>query len=79
MHSWMAVSPGISFGITKDEYAQRKHKADACTALRTMVVHGLRSRLSLQDDKELIWESDLQWCHNDGRAPKCTEFDWLVD
>jgi len=62
----------------KDE-RRDKHKADARTALRTMVVYGIKSHLSHPDDEKLIWEGDLQWCHSDGHTPQCTEFDWLVD
>lgn len=60
---------------------QRKLRADTRTALRTMVVHGQRGRLSfsLPDDEKVIWEGDLQWCHTDGRTPSCEDFDWLVD
>jgi hypothetical protein len=58
---------------------KQKHKADARTALRTMVVHGLRHRLSLPDYEGVIWRGDLQWRHTDGRTPRCEEFDWLVD
>jgi hypothetical protein len=58
---------------------KRKHKANARTALRTMVVHGLTSRLSLPDDEMVTWRGDLQWYHTDGRTPRCEDFDWLVD
>ncbi|KAG1775153.1 hypothetical protein EV702DRAFT_1199479 [Suillus placidus] len=43
--------------------SQRKYKAGVRTGLRTMVVHGLDCRLSLPDEKELIWK----------------DYDWLVD
>ncbi|KAG2040400.1 hypothetical protein BDR03DRAFT_1089823 [Suillus americanus] len=59
--------------------AKLKHRASARTALRTMLVHGLSSRLSRPDDEELIWRGDLQWRHSDEREPSCEEFDWLVD
>ncbi|OJA12112.1 hypothetical protein AZE42_06628 [Rhizopogon vesiculosus] len=64
---------------TKDEGAQRRYKADARTALRTMVVYGMESRLSLPDDEELIWEGNLEWYRNDRLTPQIEEFDWLVD
>ncbi|KAG1720499.1 uncharacterized protein EDB91DRAFT_1177968 [Suillus paluster] len=59
--------------------APRKHRADARTALRTMVVHGLDTRLSLPDDEQLIWNGDIRWRHRDGNEPDCEEFDWLID
>ncbi|OJA21309.1 hypothetical protein AZE42_11109 [Rhizopogon vesiculosus] len=63
---------------TKDEAAQRRCKADARTALRTMVVYGMESRLSHPDDEQLIWEGNLEW-YRDGLAPQSEEFNWLVD
>ncbi|OJA11725.1 hypothetical protein AZE42_11467 [Rhizopogon vesiculosus] len=63
-----------------DNEAQRKNAADARTALRTMVVHGLSSgRLCLPDDERLIWRGDLRWRHGNGSTPSCDEFDWLID
>jgi hypothetical protein len=44
-----------------------------------MVVHGLTDHLSLPDDEELIWFGDLLWCHSNGHAPSCEDFDWLID
>ena len=63
----------------KKEEDRRKHKADARTALRTMVVYGRSYRLSLPDDEDLIWNADLRWSHDGGIAPSHEEFDWLVD
>ncbi|KAG1886676.1 hypothetical protein F4604DRAFT_1675549 [Suillus subluteus] len=59
--------------------AKPKLQASARTALRTMLVHGLSSRLSRPDDEELIWRGDLQWHHSNEREPSCEEFDWLID
>jgi hypothetical protein len=58
---------------------QSKHRVDARTALRALVVHGLPHRLSRPDDEDLIWEGDLRWRRSDGRKPGCEEFDWLVN
>jgi hypothetical protein len=58
---------------------QRKHQADARTALRSMAVHGQSHRISRPDDEVLTWNGVLSWCHSDGRKPSCEEFDWLVD
>jgi len=63
---------------SEDDGDRQRHIADACTALRTMVVHGLTDRLSLPDDEVLIWNGDLSWCHSDGRTPSCEEFGWLI-
>jgi hypothetical protein len=60
-------------------YAKLRHRADVRTALRTMVVHGRGEHLSRPDDEELIWYGNLRWWHNEGLAPSCAEFDWLVD
>ena len=65
--------------MTNGQDERKKLKADARTALRTMVVHGQRGHFSRPDDEKLIWDGDLQWCHKDGRTPCCEEFDWLVD
>jgi hypothetical protein len=54
-------------------------QANARTALRTVVVHGLDICISRPDDEELIWCGDLRWHHANGRTPSCEEFDWLVD
>ncbi|KAG1838911.1 hypothetical protein DFJ58DRAFT_120860 [Suillus subalutaceus] len=59
--------------------AKPKLRANARTALRTMLVHGLSSRLSRPNEEELIWRGDLQWRHSDEREPSCEEFDWLID
>jgi hypothetical protein len=67
------------FKMTEKVVDQPKHYADARTALRTMVVHGLGYRLLLPDYEGVIWHGDLQWRHTDGRTPRCEEFDWLVD
>ncbi|KAG0699433.1 hypothetical protein DFH29DRAFT_1081304 [Suillus ampliporus] len=64
---------------TREDDAKPTHKADARTALRTMVVHGMEYQLSLPDDELVIWYGDLQWRHNDGQEPGCDEFDWLID
>ncbi|KAG1737765.1 hypothetical protein EDB19DRAFT_1909538 [Suillus lakei] len=64
---------------TKQDDAQRKHKADVRTALRTMVVHSRSDHLSRPDDENLIWHGDLHWRDSDGHVPGCEEFDWLVD
>ncbi|KAG1745221.1 hypothetical protein EDB19DRAFT_1906344 [Suillus lakei] len=64
---------------TQQDDARRKHQADACTAIGTMLVHGRSDRLSRPDDEDLIWHSDLQWRDGDRHAPGCEEFDWLVD
>jgi hypothetical protein len=64
---------------TQQEDARQKHKADARTALRTMVVYGYSVVFSLPDDEHLIWRGDLRWRHSDGLMPNCEEFDWLVD
>jgi hypothetical protein len=59
--------------------ALARHKADARTALRTMVVHGRGEHLSRPDDEKLIWYGDWRWWRNEELAPSCAEFDWLVD
>ncbi|KAG2360145.1 hypothetical protein BDR07DRAFT_171003 [Suillus spraguei] len=59
--------------------AQRKHRADTRTALRTTVVHGLVNKLSRPDDEGLIRTGRLQWRDSDERAPSRREFNWLVD
>lgn len=66
---------------TKDEDTEQKqrHKADARTALRTMLVYGMSSHLSLPDEEKLIWEGDLRWRKNNGDTPQYEEFDWLID
>ncbi|KAG1717655.1 hypothetical protein EDB19DRAFT_1810709 [Suillus lakei] len=64
---------------TQQEDARQKHKADARTALRTMIVYGDSRWFSLPDDENLIWHGDLRWCHNDGLMPSFEEFDWLID
>ncbi|KAG2128253.1 hypothetical protein DEU56DRAFT_819394 [Suillus clintonianus] len=64
---------------TQKEVDEQKHRADARTALRTMVVHGYCRWSSLPDDERLIWNGDLRWCHSNGLAPKYEEFDWLID
>ncbi|KAG2128254.1 hypothetical protein DEU56DRAFT_819402 [Suillus clintonianus] len=64
---------------TQQEGARWKHKADMRTALRTMLVHGQRYRLSRPDHEQLIWYGDLQWRQNDGHTPGYEDFDWLVD
>ena len=63
----------------EDKGAQQKHIADARTALRTMVVYGMSSRLSLPDEEKLIWEGNLEWWKDNGDTPQCEEFDWLID
>ncbi|OAX30754.1 hypothetical protein K503DRAFT_806773 [Rhizopogon vinicolor AM-OR11-026] len=67
------------FNEAQDQGAQRRYKADARTALRTMVVYGMEYRLSHPDDEQLIWEGNLEWYRNDGLKPQSEEFDWLVD
>lgn len=62
-----------------DRLKLMKPKADARTALRTMVVHGQSSCLSRPNDEKVIWDGDLQWRHNDGRKPVPEDYDWLVD
>jgi len=62
----------------KDDNEQ-KHKANARTALRTIVVHGMQTYLSHPGDEEVIWNGDLRWCHSNGITPSCEEFDWLID
>jgi hypothetical protein len=59
--------------------AELKYKADVRTALRTMVVHARGEHLSRPDDEELIWYGNLRWWRNEGLAPSCAEFDWLVE
>ena len=65
--------------MAKTDHDRQKPMADVRTALRTMVVYGLRGYLSLPNDGEVIQDGDLQWRHRDGRLPSCEEFDWLVD
>jgi hypothetical protein len=65
--------------MAKENRDKMKHKANARTALRTMVVHGKKDCLSLPDDEDVVWNGDLQWWrHNDQHAPGCEEFDWLI-
>ncbi|KAJ8586738.1 hypothetical protein M405DRAFT_342818 [Rhizopogon salebrosus TDB-379] len=66
---------------TGNKVSQWKHMADARTALRTMLVYGLRVRhhASLPDDEGLIWNADLRWSHSNGHTPSCSDFDWLID
>jgi len=64
--------------LEEDDNHRRKLQADARTALRTMVVHGVQGKVSLPDDNKVIWDGDLQWRNNDERPP-CNEFDWLID
>ncbi|KAG2119275.1 hypothetical protein BD769DRAFT_1482029 [Suillus cothurnatus] len=67
-------------GSALDPQDRRNHHlADVRTALRTIVAHGQCYQLSPPDDENLIWEGDLRWCHSNGRAPSCEEFDWLID
>ncbi|KAG1893471.1 uncharacterized protein F5891DRAFT_1048608 [Suillus fuscotomentosus] len=63
----------------EDNARRRKHQANARTALRTMLVHGMRDKLSRPDDEHLIWYGDLRWRHSDEREPSCENFNWLVD
>ncbi|KAG2046029.1 hypothetical protein BDR06DRAFT_1015085 [Suillus hirtellus] len=58
---------------------EKKHRADARTAPRAMLVHGMPYGISRPNDEALIWEGDLRWCQSDGSEPSCGEFDWLVD
>ncbi|KAG1850987.1 hypothetical protein C8R48DRAFT_836547 [Suillus tomentosus] len=64
---------------TQKADARQKHKADARTALRTLVVYGHPMCFSFPDDERLIWHGDLRWRYNDERIPSCEEFDWLID
>ncbi|KAG1787434.1 uncharacterized protein HD556DRAFT_1409233 [Suillus plorans] len=63
----------------EDNARRRKHRASARTALRTMLVHGTRNKLSRPDDEHLIWYGDLRWRHSDEREPSYEKFNWLVD
>ncbi|KAG1725538.1 hypothetical protein EDB19DRAFT_1947173 [Suillus lakei] len=68
------------FQNTQQIEFRRQHRADARTALRTMVVHGLDYQLSRPDDEALIWrDGPMQWHDRDGHAPCCQEFDWVID
>ncbi|OAX31970.1 hypothetical protein K503DRAFT_29461 [Rhizopogon vinicolor AM-OR11-026] len=67
------------FKAADNEDVRQKHKADARTALRTMLVHGLRYRLSFPDNEKLIWDGDLRWQQNNGLTPCSVDFDWLID
>ncbi|OJA08596.1 hypothetical protein AZE42_07129 [Rhizopogon vesiculosus] len=63
----------------EDRNAQLKHEADARTALRTMLVHGLHDYLLPPDNEHLIWNGDFRWRHSNGNTPSYEEFDWLID
>ena len=67
----------LKMAKTKDDH--QTSSADIRTALRTMVVHGLRNRLSRPDNEKIIRDGDLRWCHNDGQIPSFEEFDRLID
>ncbi|OJA08601.1 hypothetical protein AZE42_07130 [Rhizopogon vesiculosus] len=67
------------FKAADNEDVRQKHKADARTALRTMLVHGLRYRLSFPDNEKVIWDGDLRWRHSNGLSPSNEVFDWLID
>jgi hypothetical protein len=54
-------------------------QANVCTALKTMVFHGLPDRFPSPHDMELIWNGDLRWRHANGHPLSCDEFDWLID
>jgi len=64
---------------TEDRDAQRKHRADARTALRTVMVHGIQSQLSCPDAESVIWNGDFHWRHSNGNTPCSEEYDWLID
>jgi len=63
----------------RDAQQKQKHEADARTALRTMLVHGLSDYLLPPDDEHLIWNGDFRWRHSNGNTPSYEEFDWLID
>jgi len=63
---------------TEKRDAQQKHKADARTALRTLIVYGDRLYLSTPDEI-LIWNGDFLWRHSNGSTPRSEEYDWLID
>ena len=67
MHSWLAVTPGRSCRRSTEMTIDRNLKLTR-TALRTVVIHGERSIVSLPDDEEVIWSGGLQWRYDDGRA-----------
>ncbi|KAG2103476.1 uncharacterized protein F5147DRAFT_706229 [Suillus discolor] len=62
-----------------DDRKKHKHKADARTSLRTLVVHGDSHFFMLPDEERLIWGGDFRWRRSDGLLPSCEDFDWLVD
>ncbi|KAG2103480.1 uncharacterized protein F5147DRAFT_706256 [Suillus discolor] len=62
-----------------DDRQKHKHKADARTSLRTLVVHGDSDLFRLPDDENLILDGDFRWRRSDGLLPSCEDFDWLVD
>ncbi|KAG2097965.1 uncharacterized protein F5147DRAFT_714541 [Suillus discolor] len=62
-----------------DDRQKHKHKADARTSLRTLIVHGDSYFFGLPDEESLIWDDDFRWRRSDGLLPSCEDFDWLVD
>ncbi|OJA08600.1 hypothetical protein AZE42_07131 [Rhizopogon vesiculosus] len=58
-----------------NEDTRQKHKADARTALRTMLVHGLRYRLLFPDNEKVIWDGDLRWHQDNELTPSSVDSD----